>query len=345
MSHANEDEEGMAISLEAEALSLLGHAHADDAPLDAMLALVAFEARSDDHRAALARVTRAWHIVGAIDPAAIPLGDDEPSLPDVAVARRARAGWRRRSDPIRRRVGVVAAAAVAAGVAIVLIPTAPHRAPVAQVYATALGQTRSVRLEDGSRILLGADSRISASIADDRRTVRLVSGQALFTVAPNASRPFVVEAGTTEIRDIGTVFAVTRHADATTIGVTEGVVEATVPGAAAMRLGAGQQVRFDRAGHATVGAIEPGMATGWQTGLLRYNRAPLSDVVADINRYAATPLRLVDPAIAHLPYSGTVRTDAIGEWVSALPYAFPVKVRYRRDGVEIAPRVAAASGR
>jgi transmembrane sensor len=60
-------------------------------------------------------------------------------------------------------------------------------------------------------------------------------------------------------------------------------------------------------------------------------------VVADINRYAATPLRLADPAIAHLPYSGTVRTDAIGEWVSALPYAFPVKVRYRRDGVEIAP--------
>lgn len=344
MSHANENGEEMGTQLEAEALSLLGRVQAGDAPLDAMLALTAFEERSDEHRAVLARVTRAWQVAGAVDPDTI-VADDGGSLPPAqpAARPRVRRAWLHRSGRVRRGIGVAAAAAAAAGVAVVLIPPAPPPAPAARIFATGRGQIRTIRLDDGSRVVLGADSQVAASVAEDRRAVRLMSGQALFTVAHDASRPFVVEAGATTVRDIGTVFAVTRHPDSITIGVAEGVVEAAAPGMATVRLRAGQQVRIDRTGRGTIGASQAGAVTGWQGGLLRYRGTPLSDVVADINRYTDAPLRLADAATGRLPYSGTVRADAIGEWVTALPYAFPVTIRHRGDGVDIAARGGAVA--
>lgn len=323
--------------LEAEALSLLSRVHADDAPLGAMLALEAWEARSDDHRAAMARVTRAWHAVGAIDAdmrAAAPLPPAGPRRPVRPIARR-------RMHPLSLGLGA-AAAAMAAGAAFLLIPAAP---PLATVIATARGQTRLVQLADGSRILLGAGSRMSVRMDGDQRAVRLLAGQARFTIHHDASRPFAVVAGNLTIRDIGTVFAVTRRADAIVVSVAEGVVEAAASGIAPARLVAGQQLRLDAAGRGAITRVDPDMAMAWTTGQLRYDRAPLSDVVADINRYAATPLHLADGATARLSYSGTVRADAIDEWVSALPYAFPVVVRQQRDTVEIAPRRARGAAR
>lgn len=168
MTGSNDECEGRE-ALEAAALALLSRVHAGDAPLDAMLALEAWEAQSDDHRAAMSRVSRAWQIAAAVDPLTITLPSDEPAPMPLRSWRRYR-GW------------MAGAAALAASGAFMLIRTSPAPTPapvLPTVYATTRGQTRTVELADGTRILLGAQSRIAADGDRDARRVRLLAGQAL----------------------------------------------------------------------------------------------------------------------------------------------------------------------
>jgi transmembrane sensor len=92
------------------------------------------------------------------------------------------------------------------------------------VYTTGLGEERSLTLADGSVIELNAESRLRVSYQTDTREVELLSGEALFKVVYNPSRPFVVESGAAIIRDLGTVFDVYRKPRGTTVTVVEGQV-------------------------------------------------------------------------------------------------------------------------
>ena len=92
------------------------------------------------------------------------------------------------------------------------------------VYTTGIGEERSLTLADGSVIELNAESRIRVSYRTNTREVELLSGEALFKVIHNPSRPFVVESGAAIIRDVGTVFDVYRKTRGTTVTVIEGQV-------------------------------------------------------------------------------------------------------------------------
>lgn len=89
---------------------------------------------------------------------------------------------------------------------------------------TAVGDYREVQLPDGSAVVLNTDTHLEAEFGAERRVVRFVRGEALFTVAHDPDRPFVVQAGDTRIQAIGTAFVV-RFDDTTfEVSVTEGSV-------------------------------------------------------------------------------------------------------------------------
>jgi len=92
------------------------------------------------------------------------------------------------------------------------------------VYTTDIGEQRSITLPDGSIVELNARSRISLNFNEHERDVGLLDGQALFRVAPNKARPFIVTAGPTRVRAIGTQFDVDRKRTATVVTVLEGRV-------------------------------------------------------------------------------------------------------------------------
>jgi transmembrane sensor len=91
-------------------------------------------------------------------------------------------------------------------------------------YATDIGERRSITLADGSTIDLDARSRVKVKFSKRERDVELVEGQALFGVAHDASRPFIVSAGNTAVRAVGTQFDVYRKRSGTTVTVVEGRV-------------------------------------------------------------------------------------------------------------------------
>src|SRR3546814_4407377 len=81
-------------------------------------------------------------------------------------------------------------------------------------------------LRDGSAVTLNSNSEIDVDFDEGIRHVRLLRGEALFDVAKDSIRPFVVEADSTRVTAVGTSFTVNRVSGRDVqVLVREGVVE------------------------------------------------------------------------------------------------------------------------
>ncbi len=94
-----------------------------------------------------------------------------------------------------------------------------------QIYSTAMGEMKTINLDDGSEITLGAKSRMRAWASEDERRIVLESGQAFFDVAKDSARPFLVDANNTRVRVVGTQFDVHLGVERTRVAVLEGIVD------------------------------------------------------------------------------------------------------------------------
>ena len=121
-------------------------------------------------------------------------------------------GWRRLAI-----AASIAALTILAGSLTLLKLSSP-------VYATALGEQRSIQFEDGSTVELNSRSKIRVEYSKAERDVELIEGQALFHVGHDTSRPFVVAVGPTRVRAVGTQFDVYKKSDGTVVTVVEGRV-------------------------------------------------------------------------------------------------------------------------
>lgn len=203
-------------------------------------------------------------------------------------------------------------------------------------YATAVGEQRTVRLEDGSRVTLDTGSRIQVRLSDDRRSVALVSGQAFFDVAGNPARPFIVTAGDTHVTAIGTRFDVRRMGDGARVTLVEGHVSVreTARGDAGWSLKPGQQV-VTAAPRPSVATVDIAQETSWTTGRLIFRETPIRAAVAEINRYSDDKIDLRASHIADIPVSGVFDTGDTDGFVAALQDLYSVKAERRPDGTVI----------
>jgi transmembrane sensor len=162
-------------------------------------------------------------------------------------------------------------------------------------YTTAIGEQRSVVLSDGTVVTLNTSSRIEVHMARDHRTVDLLSGEALFEVARDPTRPFDVAAGRTTVRAVGTQFNVDRRPRTTTVTVVEGKVavftgndsgaDLDVDHSGNLPVAAGEQlvVAPNTAPHAA--RVDPARATAWTQRKLIFEHRRLGEVADEFNRY------------------------------------------------------------
>jgi transmembrane sensor len=187
-------------------------------------------------------------------------------------------------------------------------------------YGTAVGEQRSVTLEDGSLIELAAHSRLQVNLSAQRRDIRLQYGEALFKVARDPSRPFQVHAGETVVRAVGTQFNVNRSVGNTTVAVAEGRVqilsateEASSTGAKGNPdelLGAGEMARIAPTGTITREHVDLADVAVWRQRRLVFRDSTLGEIADTFNRYSRTPQILVeDPALRARRFGGTFDAD------------------------------------
>ncbi|WP_252090154.1 FecR family protein [Pseudomonas sp. MWU13-3659] len=198
---------------------------------------------------------------------------------------------------------------------------------------TALGERRQVELPDGSRLELNSATRLRVDFSPGRRHVRLSQGEAMFIVAHDSGRPFVVSTAQGDVTVTGTRFDVRQDRDSTRVAVEQGSVRVQGAGKSLALLGAGQGSRIDPHGQvAAPYAIDASALTAWRQGKLVFDNAPLSEVVTEVSRYRAQPLRVAPGKVANLRLSSTFSSDDPDALLRALPNILPVAIKQHADG-------------
>ncbi|TLM79154.1 FecR family protein [Microbulbifer harenosus] len=215
--------------------------------------------------------------------------------------------------------------------------------PAAQAYTSELAQVRTITLDDGSRITLGGDTAIESDFSNERRGVKLLRGQAFFDIAKDPSRPFFVSARGAEIRVVGTRFDVNAGSKLNPevkVTVEEGVVDvasrdresAGAVEAPKVRLTAGQQVRVSEQQLSRVNTVDATRVAGWRQGKFSYRDAPLSEIVADANRYRKNRIVIGTRELENLRVTTAFNADQADTLVAMLEQSLPVRVFKEPDG-------------
>ena len=223
---------------------------------------------------------------------------------------------------------------------------------MAPAYSSDVGEQKLVTLADGSTVQLNTATAIGVDLQPQQRRVTLRQGEAFFSVAPDPSRPFIVEAGDSEIRVIGTKFNV-RIDDrgVALVTVLEGRVKVLNPHVGEARTVARPAIQDLSSGESAavapevsavrIAAVNPAKLTSWREGRIYFDRDPLSKVIEEINRYSETRFVIPDPGVGALTLSGVFRTGDTDSVAFALRESYGLDIR--RDGRQI-EIVRAAAG-
>jgi transmembrane sensor len=273
------------------------------------------------HRRAWADVESLWSSMDALHPA-----------PAVTLGPRMATQGRNRAAPL---VALAASLALVIAGAWLMVP--PTAYLVWADYRTGAGEQRPITLPDGSQVTLDAASALSLHFSDTERRVKLDAGRAFFALAPDAARPFILDAAQGEIRDVGTKFNAALAEDGVDVAVMAGRVE--------IRLGDSSDVAALSAGEALhYGAtLEPRRTlaagdTAWLDHRLIFQDAPLGDVLDAVERYRGGRILLVDRALAARTITGAFDTRRPDEVLDALTHLLPVTAMRLPGGLVILRR-------
>ncbi len=239
--------------------------------------------------------------------------------------------------PHRRPPAAWVSGLVAAAAALVVGPMLwnSYQGPET-VYTTRVGETRTVRLTDGSQVTLDSGSRLSVRLGWRTRRVEMGQAQASFDVAKDPSRPFIIGVGDQQVRVVGTAFNI-RHFDGTvTVTVNRGIVQVSQAGGEPERLTVGDELRHvEGQPTSTRIKVDPAQALAWTQGRLVCEDRTLTEIVADINRHYPRPIRLAGAA-GSKRFSGVLELGDQDALVRRL--AGYLSLRVDRSGGEIVLR-------
>ncbi|MCU1002073.1 FecR domain-containing protein [Stenotrophomonas maltophilia] len=298
--------------------------------------------RSPEHVRAYMHALALHRQVGeALQP---PLPEEAPLLPRQGAAKVVplfgSAQAAPRAAPRRRHARWWVAAAVAS-VALLGVGLVPQLMPTDQLYSANHGELRVLVLPDQTQVRLNADSRLRVRMGWFSRRVELLQGEASFDIARDR-RPFNVQVNGLEIRDIGTVFDVSRRLQGTRIGVVSGEVEVWSQGEGARRLaqlGEGRVVQVDARSQAVETLDVPlSMLLDWQQRKVSFLDERLDEVAAAFNRHNQVQVRVLDEGAASARLSGSLDAHRIGALQAFLERDPRFVVRREGDTVRVGSR-------
>ncbi len=293
-----------------------------------------WQSRSDAHRLAFERCTATWEDVRGVSLSASYATATPTSRGSQAV------GWPRR----RPWLPAVAAAAV-----VIVSLGALFSMPGG--VSTGVGERRVVVLDDGSRVSLNTDTRVRVEFSTAQRAVSLERGEALFEVARDTRRPFVVRAAGNEVMAIGTVFSVRRTGEALAVTLLEGQVAVRPASADAkdassrqVLIQPGERLSLSRTTPARVDKPRIDQITAWRRGEASFDNVSLRDAIAEMNRYSRVPIVLVDEALAARRISGVFLTGDNLAFAQAVAALYALSLNDQQASIALAQRPSAPDG-
>jgi len=248
-----------------------------------------FRSQSTVHARALKLAEEDWAAMGHISP------------PPVLLKATTHISWGSRLRQHQKSLSAVAALLLFAVTLPLLYPllNQPEQKTLMvsrERFSSGNGQTLTHTLADGSRIVLNWNTDLRIEFTPAARHVFLKRGEAIFTVAKDPQRPFIVHSGDVDTRAVGTEFSVHRLSqNESNIAVTEGVVavsDAAQPRRANLNenhqqlLHASEEVTMNNGEFSTVTHVSNEEVTAWTRGMLVFRDAPLSEVLSELERYS-----------------------------------------------------------
>ena len=283
------------------------------------------------HRTALARLDRTWSALDALaawQPADVAQPNPDLLAPSATPARRSR-----RSVWWTACAGLGLAAACAA---LVLRPLdAPPEPATTSPGVRIVPRPELQALADGSVAEVNHGGRLEVAYAAAERRVRLREGEVHLTVAKDAARPFVVEAGGVTVRALGTAFNVRRERDVVDVIVTEGRVQLESAAGAPVPLGAGERARTVPGERPVVAPADSSVIArelAWRGVRLEFEALPLESVIVEFNLRNARQLAIGDAAAGRVKVAGTFRADEPEAFARLLEASFGIVVERRTAG-------------
>jgi len=300
-------------------------------------------ARSPVHRTELTRLTRFWNDANIL----VELTGEKLPLQGAPLKKTL---W---SGVIPRIL-----MAISAILASVMVTYAGLRqlggTSASRAYETAVGQQKSVVLDDGTTIQLNSDSRIEVSFTQYSRTIRLRGGEVHVSATYDPRRVLEVHAATSLVRALGTVFDVYVEGQSVEVMVTEGLVEVvdskggpsvadtedhTTPERGSKPVGQSALIRLKEneitsftsgSGVLSVRRIsqaEVQRRLAWQEGYLEFSGEPLVEVVKAFNRHSIVKFEIGDPKLAALSVGGSFRLGDVSAAVELLSQTCGVRAQ------------------
>ena len=225
-------------------------------------------------------------------------------------------------------------------------PAAPNDT-TALHFETRHGEQLTQRLADNSVLHLNTDSAVNVRYSNSERLVILLSGQASFEVAHAAHRAFQVQAGSAEVRDLGTQFDVRLEQGSTVVTVVEGRVAVgpsdsrrnqspPLQSPPLIELSADQQIRVGEGPWPVKPeAVDAKRATAWVHRQMVFDHEPLARVAVEYNRYSVKPIQIATPALRNLQISGVFATDDTDAFIAFLRSLKGVRVEVTATQIRV----------
>lgn len=212
--------------------------------------------------------------------------------------------------------------------------------------STGIGEQKTLRLEDGTVIVLNTDSAVTTDLAGPRRLVVLHRGEILVTTGVDVDatarlgfrRPFWVYTPFGRMQALGTRFVVRLDEQRARVSVQEGAVALHPEGGGESALVRPGESRWLMADGTQPAELKGFAADGWAEGVVAGKDILLKDLLAELSRYR--PGRIVcDARVADLRLSGLFHVKDIDRALQFLVQTQPVSVDYRtRFWVSVGPR-------
>lgn len=175
-------------------------------------------------------------------------------------------------------------------------------------YATAKGEVQKFRLDDGTRLVLNTDTKVSIHFDEQVRSVRLLQGEVYVETAQETNpvyRPFIVQTMHGTVAALGTRFSTRIYKNRSCVNVFEDAVEVRpIDGLGdKVVVNAGEEVKFTSMLFQQKMLFDVAAADAWTKGFIIVDNMPLAKVIDELSRYRHGVVRC-DPAIANLEISG-----------------------------------------
>jgi transmembrane sensor len=193
-----------------------------------------------------------------------------------------------------------------------------------QSHVTKPGQRASFQLADGSSVLLAAGStlRFAKDFGKESRDIYL-EGHARFTVTKSNGAPFVVHAGNTAARVLGTSFTVRHYQEDTDVRVV--VAEGRVAlGQSVLSVG-DMGVARSPADVSITREANIGAEFGWTDGRLNFDNVKLRNAIRDIERWYGITIDVRDPALLDKGITTTFASEPAAEAIALLASALEAR--------------------